>query len=749
MKTSDFLDYLKRSNIQLTVNGDKLKISAPAGVLTQSLQNEIAARKADLLAFLQKVNTNGKYYSSIESMERNSATLRLSFHQQRMWFLHQLQPETPSAFHLYRFLRLKGPLDREALQRALDKILERHEALRTNFVTNEGIPQQVIAPPGKFPLPFSDLCAQPSGQKEEILESALKEEARRPFDLTTDLMLRAILIRLTEEEHVLQMVTHHIASDRWSLGLLTQELSTLYQAFVSAQPNPLQALPIQYADFAAWQREWLTGEVLETQLGYWRQHLAGAPPLLEIPTDYPRPAQTSYRGEWFSFTLPQTLTDELKHLSRQTGTSLFMILFSAFNILLYRYTQQEDIVVGSAIANRQHPKLEKLIGYFANTLALRTDLSGNPSFRELLAQVRKVTLDAYAHQDMPFEKLVEELQPERHLGYSPLFQTMLIMLNTPKSADQLANETNLSFHEERIEHEASQFDLTLFMGEGEEGLSGICEYSTDLFEASTIERMVGHFQTLLEGIIANPDESISVLPLLTEAERQQLLVIWNQTEAYYSQDKCIHQLFEEQVERTPDAIAIVFKDQQLTYRELNHRANQLAHYLQSQGIGPEVLVGICIERSLEMLVGLLGILKVGGSYVPLDPTYPQERLAYMIEDSQLPFLLTEESLSTQFSNQSVKLVLIDRDWNTIAQYATDNPISLVSVENLAYTIYTSGSTGKPKGVQLCHGSVVNFLYSMQEKPGLTPDDCLLAVTTISFDISVLELFLPLITGDCC
>jgi amino acid adenylation domain-containing protein len=743
MNTGEFLDYLKSLNIQFTVNGTKLKISAPAGVITPSLKAEIAERKADLLAFLQKVTVDGNQDFSIQSIKRNQEHLCLSFAQQRLWFLQQLELESGAAYHINRTLRLQGLLHSAALEQAFATILERHEALRTHFVVTDGVPQQVISPPAKFELPFIDLSTQAYDQARKMLKSFLKEGARRPFDLTTDLMLRATLIRMSEDEHVLQIVMHHIASDGWSMGVLTQELSTLYQAFSSEQPNPLPKLPVQYADFAAWQRQWLSGEVLESQLSYWKQHLSGAPPLLELPTDHPRPPQPSYRGAWLPFTLSKSLTDALKHLSHQTGTSLFMTLLSAFNTLLYRYTHQDDIVVGSPIANRNRPELEGLIGFFANTLALRTDLSGNPSFRDLLMRVRQVALDAYVHQDLPFEKLVEKLQPERNLSYSPLFQVMFVLLNTPQSVHQLPG---LSIKEERVEHEASQFDLTLFMGESDGGLTGICEYSTDLFEATTIERMVGHFETLLEGIVANPNESIAALPILTEAERQQLLVEWNQTQTDYPHDKCIHQLFEEQVKCTPDAIAVVFKDQHLTYQELNNRANQLAHYLQSLGVGPEVIVGICVERSFEMVVGLLGILKAGGSYVPLDPAYPQERLAYMIDNSQLPLLLTEQTLCDQFSEQPVQIVCIDRDWEAIAQHPNDNADSSVAAKNLAYTIYTSGSTGKPKGVQICHRSAVNFLNSMRHEPGLNADDCLLAVTTISFDIAVLELYLPLMIG---
>ena len=743
MNTSEFLVYLNSLNIKLAANGTRLKCRAATGVLTPKLQAEIIERRSELLALLQKRNLRVHQYSSIPVIKREQNNLCLSFTQQRLWLLHQLEPEVCKAYQLTRVLRLKGPLYFKALQQAFTTILERHEALRTSFISVDGLPRQVITPSTEFELPLIDLSSQPSGQAEARLKTLTEEELCRPFNLSTDWMLRALLLRIEENEHVLQIVMHHMASDRWSFSVFARELSALYQTFSSGRPNSLPELPIQYVDFAAWQRQWLSGEVLESQVNYWKQHLAGAPPLLELPTDRPRPPQVSYRGAHLYFKLSKSLTDALKQLSQQTRASLFMTLLAAFNTLLYRYTQQEDIVVGLPIANRTRPELQGLIGFFANTLALRTDLSGSPSFRELLERVRQVAFDAYAHQDAPFEKLVEELQSERNLSHSPLFQVMFGLQNTPPSVYQL---TDLTIQEEQAEYKSAQYDLTLFMFDEADGLCGRFEYSTDLFEAATIERMMVHFKTLLVAIVANPDESIATLSLLTKAERHQLLVEWNDTQRDYPQDKCIHQLFEEQVERTPDVVAVVFEDQQLTYRELNNRANQLAHYLQQLGVGPEVLVGICVERSIKMLVGLLGILKAGGSYVPLDPAYPQDRLAYMVEDSQLSLLLIQQKFQDLFLEHSAQELCIDIHWDSITQQSKDNLSSGVVADNLAYTIYTSGSTGKPKGVQICHHNVVNFLNSMRRKPGLIGDDCLLAVTTISFDIAVLELYLPLMVG---
>ncbi len=429
---------------------------------------------------------------------------------------------------------------------------------------------------------------------------------------------------------------HHIVSDGWSMGILFQELAALYEAYAAGKPSSLPELPIQYADFAVWQRQWLQEEVLEAQFAYWKQQLGSHSPVLELPTDRPRPAVQTFRGARHSLVLPQSLSEGLKVLSRQEGVTLFMTLLAAFNTLLYRYTGQDDIIVGAPIANRNRSEIEGLIGFFTNTLVLRTDLSGNPTFRELLGRVRAVALGAYAHQDLPFEKLVEALHPERDLSHNPLFQVMFILQNAQAEVLTLSG---LTVHPLEVDTGTAKFDLILSMIEGAEGLKGTFEYNTDLFDATTINRMVGHFETLLEGIIADSEQRLSDLPLLTEAERHQLLA-WNETTTDYPKDLCICQLFEAQVERTPEAIAVVFEDQQLTYRELNARANRLAHYLKKRGVGPEVLVGICVERSLEMVVGLLGILKAGGAYVSLDPAYPKERLAFMVEDAQVPVLLT-------------------------------------------------------------------------------------------------------------
>jgi amino acid adenylation domain-containing protein len=668
--------------------------------------------------------------------------LPLSFAQQRLWFLDQFEPNTP----LYNIpgpaVRLRGSLNVEALRQALNAIVARHETLRTTFTIVDGTPMQVINGRRQGELEVIDLRAWPEAEREAETQCILNREAGRPFNLANDLMLRALLLRLGKEEHVLLLIQHHIASDYWSTDVLFRELAAYYTSFTAGGAVALPVLPIQYADYAIWQRQWLQGARLETQLAYWKQQLAGAPPGLELPTDRPRPSTQTYRGARQALELSPALTEALKALSHREGVTLFMTLLAAFQTLLHRYTGQDDIVVGSPIAGRNRPEVEGLIGFFVNTLTLRTDLSGNPTFRELLGRVREVALGAYAHQELPFEKLVEELQPERSLVRSPLFQVMLVFQNFPR----LLEIPGLELRPLDVHTGTAKFDLSLELRQGSEGISGWFEYSTDLFEAATIARMVAHLRMLLEGIVTNPDQPLSALPLLMEAERHRLLVAWNNTQADYCVDQCLHHLIEVQVKRTPEAIAVVYRDKQLTYRELNQQANQLAHYLKKQGVGPEVLVGICVERSVEMVVGLLGILKAGGAYVPLDPAYPQERLAFMLADAQVHMLLTQERLIAGLPVHGMRVICLDANWETLAREGLENPVNRTTPENSAYVIYTSGSTGKPKGVIIPHRGICNRLLWMQAAYQLTATDGVLQKTPFSFDVSVWEFFWPLMTG---
>ncbi|MGZ8267404.1 MAG: amino acid adenylation domain-containing protein, partial [Burkholderiales bacterium] len=664
----------------------------------------------------------------------------LSDTQQRMWFLAKLDPDT-SSYNESRAYRLLGSIDAEALRRALRFVAGRHEILRATYSLIDDEPRQIVHADATLDLQLADLSDTPAVQQDEALQRLLLGETQRPFDLAKGPTLRLVLVRLSDREHVLLRVAHHISVDGWSAGILEQELSSAYNAFVSKREPAWAELPIQYADYAAWQREWLQSEVLEQQLGYWKAQLADLP-TLALPTDRPRPAVVSDCGARALFDLPAPLLQGLKEVGRREGATLFMTLLAAFQVLLYRYSGQEDIAVGVPIAGRRRSELQGLIGFFANTLVLRGDLAGNPLFRELLARVRERALGAYTHQDVPFEKLVEELAPARDLSRNPLFQVMFALQNAPGATLALqgvqASPLALAGH-------TAKFDLSLAVRESDEGLHARWEYSTDLFDAATIERMARHFERLLEGIVADPQQRIGALPLLSAAERYQLLVEWNDTAAD-RRDGCVHELFEDQAARSPDAVAVVFEERQLTYAELNARANRVAHHLIDLGVKPEVLVGLCMERSLEMIVGLLGILKAGGAYVPLDPAYPVDRLTFMIADTQAPVLLTQQRLLSRLAQHPGQILCIDSDPPAASAARSENPPRQARPENLAYVIYTSGSTGRPKGVAIEHRSAVAFLHWV---PTVFSDSELAATlfsTSICFDLSIFELFAPLSRG---
>jgi len=670
--------------------------------------------------------------------------LTLSFAQQRMWFFEQFMSGTPT-YNLPKAIRLKGSLNMRVLEQSLGEIVRRHEALRTTFTAVNGQPIQVIHSPHTMQLPVVDLRELPDNEREAEAQRLATEEAQHSFALDQRPLWCIKLLRLSEEEHLLLLILHHIVFDAWSVGVFMRELATLYEAFSSEKSSPLPELPIQYVDFAAWQREWLQGEVLESQLNYWKQQLTGQLPVLELPTDRPRPPVPTFRGSRHTLKLPLDLTKALKAISQQESVTLFMTLLTAFKTLLYRHTGQEDILVGSPVANRSRVEIEGLIGCFTNAVAMRTNLGDNPSFRELLARVREVVVGAYTHQDLPFDILVAELQSERDLSRSPLFQVMFAIQNAPMPAYEFSNLTWSSLD---VDNKTAKLDLSLCIVDSNQGLIGLLDYNTDLFDDATIARMMSHFQVLLESIVADPNQCLSELSILTEAERHQLLVEWNDTQIDYPLDVCTHQLFETQVERTPEADAVAFEDQQLTYRELNCRANQLAHYLQRLGVGPEVLVGICVERSLEMVVGVLGILKAGGAYVPLDPEYPKERLTFMLKDTQTSLILTQRHLAEGIPEHAAKVLCLDADWKIINQESQENPISKVKAENLAYVIYTSGSTGMPKGALLCHKGLCNRLLWGKDAFKLTGKDRLIQRASFSFDVSVAEILTPLLAGSC-
>ena len=680
--------------------------------------------------------------------------LPTSFAQKRLWFLDQLSPGT-CLYNVPITLRLTGTIDHMALTQSFNEIVRRHEALRTTFAWMDGQPVQVISSHATVSLPFSSLHALSATERDAELNRLLNEAMQRSFDLSQGPLLQFMLIQLSETEWVLLLNFHHIVFDEWSSGVFIQELGALYTAFKHHQPSPLTDLPIQYADFAHWQREYLQGEVLESQLSYWRQQLKQVA-VLDLPTDRPHAQAQRYRGTTQQLELPQGLMDALEALSQQAGVTLFMTLLAAFQTLLHRYTGQTDVAVGSPIANRNRSELEGLIGFFVNSLVLRTDLSGDPTFRDVLERVRSVALAAYAHQDVPFEKLVEELHPERHLSRNPFFQVVFALQNAPMKQLELPG---LTLRSSNFETKTTRFDLELYLwecsedfrslwGDGwtlESGLRGVMVYNTDLFDQATMLRLVGSFQTLLEGIAANPDQRLSKLPVLTAAQQQQVLIEWNQTQRDYPAHQCIHQLFEAQVERSPDAIAVEFDNNRFTYRELNNGSNQLAHYLQTLGIGAGSRIGLCMGRSAEMVAGLLGILKAGGAYVPLDPAYPLDRLRWMMKDADVSVLLTQHRWLESFDDTEATVICLDRSWEAIAQSSDTNPISQTTANDLAYVVYTSGSTGTPKGVAVPHRAVNRLVCNPNYMQWKTSDR-VAQVSNLSFDAATFEIWGALLNG---
>ena len=672
--------------------------------------------------------------------------LPLSFAQQRLWFLDQLVPAS-AFYNIPESVRLYGPLDVAALERSLNEIARRHEILRTTFILSGDEPVQKIGDWQRFALTVTSLEHLPLPERETEALRLVREEARHPFDLARGPLFRVRLLRLSGQDHVMVLVLHHIVSDDWSSRVLVREVSILYEAFRAGRPSPLSDLSVQYADFACWQREWLRGEVLQSHLDYWRGQLEGAPPELELATDRPRPAVQTFDGAYETMRLPPELSEKVRLLARREGVTLFMTLLAAFQTLLSRWSGQEDICVGAPIANRNRAELEPLIGFFVNTLVLRTDLSGDPTFRELLARVRQTTLGAYAHQDLPFEMLVDALQPERNLGHSPLFQAMFALQNNPSRIERLPG-ANLQLGPFEAHSGTAKFDLTAFAIEDADQLGFAFEYNTALFDASTIRGMLEQFRTLLESIVADAGHRLAALEYIPEADRRRLIHGFNQTAAEFPGGSCVHELFEEQVERTPAAIAAVCGEQAITYAELNVRSNQLAHYLRSLGAGAESRVGVCMERSVDLLVALLGVLKAGAAYVPLDPGYPSQRLSFLIEDSGMSLLLTESGLRHLLTGESLSTICLDTGWPAIARQSVLNPGAAASPDNLCYVIYTSGSTGLPKGVMVTHRGLLNYLTWCRQAYPLDGGEGAPVSSSIAFDLTVTGLFGPLTAGRC-
>jgi amino acid adenylation domain-containing protein/non-ribosomal peptide synthase protein (TIGR01720 family) len=680
--------------------------------------------------------------------------LPVSFAQERVYFIQQLAPEN-SAYQFQATIRFTGQLDVAVLQQSLNEIVLRHEIFRTTYTAVNGRLFQVIQPHQPISFSVVDLQIFAESEREAESQRLVELEVQKPLEMNQLPLVKWVLLKLNEQEHLLIHIEHHIAHDGWSFNVFLGEFLKLYQAFSRGDSSPLTEPRLQFADFAHWQRQWVKSQEAERQQAYWQQKLSGSLPLLELPYDRPRSPEQTYNGDHIRMELPINLCESLRVLSRREGVTLFMTMLGAFLVILHRYTGYDDLSVGTAVANRRMHEVEKLIGMIVNNLVLRTDLSGNPTFRELLNRVRQVTLEAYANEDLPFDKVVEVIKPIRNLSHNPLFQVMF-SFHDSAMPDLSLPGLDISLHEP-ISNKSAKFDLDFLViprseqrvqngsKTGAKGITLVLEYNSDLFDAATIQRMLEQYQTLLEGIIANPEQHLGELPLLTPTE-QQLLVEWNQTHKEYAAKECIHDLFAAQVELTPDAVAIEQQGQQLTYRELSDRANQLAHYLQTLGVKPETLVGICVERSLEMIIGLLGILKAGGAYIPLDPAYPQERLADILADTQLSIVLTQEKFPEKLADYAGKTICLDRDWEIIAQHSTANLITEVQPHNLAYIIYTSGSTGKPKGVMIEHQSLTNFVFTATHEYGINPADRILQFASICFDTSIEEIFPCLCIG---
>ena len=658
-----------------------------------------------------------------------------SFGQEQLWFFDQFHPNS-SAYHVPAALRISGSLQPAIIERALTEIVARHEALRTVFTAGQGRPMQRVLPAQPVRLEGIDLRASAEA-KDEALRLA-KIEARRPFDLTRDLMLRATCYRVGQSEHVLLLVLHHITSDAWSMEVLFEELFQLYSAFSGGKPSPLPPLPIQYADFAAWQRRSMDGATLERELDWWRRELAEAPLQLELPSDRPRPAVPGHRGAVHFFDLPEALRGRIATLARQEDATLFMGLLTAFHALVSRYTGQDDVVIGTPVFGRNRAETERLIGFFVNTVPVRVNLSGKPAFRELLRRVRDAARGAYAHQDLPFPKLVEAMRPERDVSAGPIFQIMFAPQNALRAEWSVPG---LVLEPVCVGTDGALFDLTLYWEETPAGLRGSLEYDTDLFDAATVARLAGHYLNLLESAAADPDCALAGASLLTGAERTELLQKWNATDAPFPMDASLHGLFEEQAKRTPDTLALAQGEARISYGELNRRANTLAGGLQEAGVVPGALVAVCAGRSMELVAGLLAVLKAGGAYVPVDPDWPAERIAFVLRDIQAPVVLAPASFQSRLAGLAAKFIALDQP----ARESVAKPVP-VAPGDLAYVIYTSGSTGEPRGVAIEHRSVINLCEWHRRTYGVTAADRATLIASPAFDASVWELWPYLLRG---
>jgi amino acid adenylation domain-containing protein len=735
----DFLSHLRSLDAQLTVQDDRLACTAPKGVLNAELTAQLKARKSEIIEFL-RTNTPASVSNTPIVPINRDGYMTPSLAQQRLWFLEQFDQDS-TAYNIPCALRFRGVLDRDALNRSFQEVIRRHEVLRTRLINVEGAPKGLVRSIADWNLDVRSLLETPVDQREDELKRIASAEARRRFDLPSAILVRACLVVLGAEDHALIVNIHHIAADGWSLGVLTAELTQLYEAFRNGHASPLPDLPIQYADYAHWHRRHVENGIFQSEVSYWKKQLRGPLSVIDLPKDRPRAATMSYRGAIGKQMLDAHVQESIRTFSIAGKTTPFVILLAAFKILLFRYTSQADVIVGSATAGRSRKELEKLIGLFINNLVLRTDLSGDPTGKDVLSRVRDTVLNAFANQNATLDHLVDVLQPHRELNHSPLFQVMFILQNFSGSWPELPG---VIIEPLEFDPGTSRYDLTIEATEDKQGrLRLLWQYNTDLFDASTIERMQQNYFQVLQQMMAQPELPISKWQIVSSAERQQLVAPVERS-AY--PELCIHEWFAQQAARTPDAVAVVCGNERLSYLELQVRTNQLANRLRSMGVGPDVLAALCLQRSVDMLVAVLAVLTAGGAYVPLDPQYPSDRLAFMLADSGAVVLVTEEPLLDVLPQRTLPFICLDRERSSLLTESPLSPATGVLPHHLAYVLYTSGSTGLPKGVEITHRSVVNLLASMRRQFGVGPQDRLLAVTTLSFDIAGLELYLPLVCG---
>jgi len=735
MSTIEFLSYLRELGIQLWLEEGALKYQAPKGVASTEILAQISKRKSEVILFLKQINNEMLANKEpISSVPRDCGyELPLSFSQQSMWFFDKFTKGNP-VFNICNAVQMNGVLHKDKIVKALNELVARYESLRTTFSNIDGKPVQVIQPASCIAFPEIDLRHILKSELENQLKIFIKEEARHIFDLEKGPLFRFCLFILDENEYVFSMTMHHIISDAWSNAIFVGEFFKLYEGYIKGENLTLPKLQIQYGDYSSWERKRYQEKVPEELLGYWSKQLAN-PTTLQLPTDYSRPKSKNYEGSFQSITIPLYICDKLKAICRAEGATLFMIILSAFQALLYRYSGQTDIFTGTVVANRNRKEVENLVGYFMNTLVLRTSFEADPTFIEVLRQVKQMTLDAYTYQELPFDKLLEELKPERDVSMTPLFQVMFILQNTQKIELELSG---LKMKQIEAESGMAPFDLRLQLTETDEGLKGGFDYNVDLFKPSTVKRISEHLIKILEHVTNMPEEKVSNIPMLTELEQRQILCDFNNTDAYYPKEKVIYQFFEEQAQRIPNCTAVTFGDKQLTYKELNEKSNQLARLLCEKGVKHESIVGIMLERSLEMIIGIMAIEKAGGAYLPIDPHYPKDRTNYILEDSGVTLLLSHRKFDFIEVGEKTEKIFLE-DENLYIGDCSNLPYK-VDPNSIAYVIYTSGSTGKPKGTMIEHHSLINRLNWMQKKYGIDNNDIILQKTPFTFDVSVWEMF---------